>query len=506
MLFRHLKARGSVLAALGLNLLVALAPRADAAEFLPGGDAELGCFMTIRGQIVPGDAERFRDALTKSIGTNPYRDNPDFIARFDGGAGTVVPRICLDSAGGSLAEALRMSDVLTNRQSERSSLNTAIGTAVAAGARCHSACAVLFMAGGSESEGPAGRLPNRVLHAQGSLGFHAPGLTIPDGNYTAEAVDKAFTVAVRSIGELSDRQADLRFPATLLNRMVATPPQEMYVLSTVGEAAQWMIDVVGLPHPARLTRAHFVNVCLNTQSALMPATSYLESYANRLDGPDSGFFAGRRLGDYAEGLLVRHYNRGVLKLALGAPGDFGTASFVSDPDPAEDGLNCEATFGGIWPQANPLADNNRRLAVSFSRGGVMFLDQAAFYPPWTRFADLSREYGTGALQAEATVWSDSRSVNTRCIVFDANDTLTDNDACRAVETARFTGAGEMVVTLSFTWPSGAKTVIGLDGDQTINGNSATSDYIAAASDLGDQITCLRNSASGNAFCFDRIRF
>lgn len=484
---------------------VAAAPL-SAADFIEGGDEDLGCFMTIKGQIISGDADRFRASLLDIIGEDPYSTNREFLFRFDGVEGVTVPRICLDSPGGSLAESLRMADVLTNRNGDSDYLYTSLGTAVAAGATCHSACAVLFMAGGNQSESSAGRLPNRVLHAQGSLGFHAPGLNIQDGNYSAEAVDRAFAVAVRSIGELSDRQADLRFPASLLNRMVATAPQDMYVLKTIGEASQWMIDVVGLPYPERPARTHLVNACLNAQPGLKPTAGYVQSFATRHDGKSGDYFFGKRLGGYTDSLLRRHYNRGEARIDLGRSGDFGDASLVSDPDPAEDGLNCEVTFGGRWPLETPLADNVRRLRISFLRGGFMALDQGALYPPWTRFADMSRSFGTGALPADATVWSDSRSAPTRCIVFNSSDRLTDNDPCQAVETVRFSGGGEMTVSLEFTWPSGAPTVVGMSDRLTINGNSARSDYISAASDLGEQVTCLRNSGSGNAFCFDQTRF
>ncbi|WP_417207378.1 hypothetical protein [Antarctobacter sp.] len=484
------------------GLALALAAPASAAQFLDGGDADLGCILTVQGPIRSGDADGFRAALDRVVG-DPYAGESDFLDRWDQVGGLAVPRICLDSPGGSLAEALKMADVLADPGGDNRYLYSGIGTAIARDATCYSACAVLFMAGGVQSESSGGRLPNRVLHAQGLLGFHAPGLTIADGNYSAEAVDRAFAIAVRSIGELSDRQGKIRFPATLMNRMVATPPQDMYVLQTVGEASQWMIDIAGLPYPAKVSRGHFVNACLNAQPGLRPSTGYYQIYATRHDGAGRDFFSGRRLGDYSGSLLSRHYGRGEAEIALGRSGDFGDASFVSDPDPAEDGLNCEVGFGGRWPMETPMRGNTRRLSVSFLRGDAMALDQAALYPPWTRFAELAARHGSGALPADATVWTDRRSLTTRCLVYNSADQKTDDDPCDAMESAVFTGDGTMQVTVEFTWPSGASTVVEMDGTgPRINGNSATVPYIEGVYDISDHMQCLRNSRSGNAFCFD----
>lgn len=488
-----------------LNALIALP--AVAADFIPGGDEDLGCILTVRGPIVAGDAEAFRAALDAVVG-DPYGGGSDFLDRLDGNNGLSVPRICLDSPGGSLIEALDMTDVLTNRKDDSEYLYTSIGTVVAADAVCHSACAVLFMAGGSQSESSAGRAPNRVLHARGSLGFHAPGLSVADGNYTAESVDRAFLIAVRSIGVLSERQNFLRFPDTLLNRMVSTPASDMYVLTTIGEASQWMIDIAGLPYPASPSPNHFVNVCLNAQPALRPSTGYTQSFVQRHDGPGTDFFDGRTLGNNNDTQLFDYYGTGTADISLGSGGDFGDASYDSDPDePTEGGLNCQVTFGGRWPIETPLRSNLRRFYVSFLNGGVMALDQAALYPPWTRFADLADAYGTGAIPASATVWSATQDAATTCSVYNRNDRLSDNEPCRATETFSFMGDGEAGSTIVFTWPSGSRTTVSQRGsNMSINGNRANVDYISDAVARNENTTCLRNTASGNAFCYERTGF
>ncbi|MBY6113028.1 hypothetical protein KUW09_06195 [Mameliella alba] len=486
-------------------LLFCAAAPAGAAEFLEGGDADLGCILTIEGQIGPGDAEAFRGALDRIIG-DPYRGDSDFLDRMDMRGGLAVPRICLNSPGGSLAEALKMTDVLTNRAGTSDYLYTSIGTAVPAQAICHSACAVLFMAGGTQSESEAGRLPNRVLHARGSLGFHAPGLFIADGNYSAETVGKAFSIAVQSIGELSDRQNALRFPASLLNRMVGTPPEDMYVLTTVGEATQWMIDIAGLPYPERPGLNHLVNVCLNAQPALRPSAGYRQSYVTPHDGDGRSFFDGRKLGNLAQS-VAQYYGGGEARINLGGD-EFGEAYFNSDPEePVTGGLNCEVNFGGRWPLESPMRGNTRRFAVSAYQGGQMAVDQAALYPPWARFADMAARHGSRPIPARTILWDDNKTVATRCYVYNSNDRLTDDDPCTAVESVQLLGDGSFELVHQFTWPSGSRTTLTWQGyDVQINGNRAEGAYIEAASAEGVEIMCLRNSASGNAFCFQQVPF
>src|SRR6056297_797478 len=128
----------------------------SAAEFVPGGDDTLNCELTLRGNIVPGDADRFLEALRTHV-----------LARPEQVSGQPAPRrICLESPGGSLSEAIRMADVLLGKRSdaqggERNRIRN-LGTVVPAGATCHSACAVLFMAGGHQTESVGGRIPSRI--------------------------------------------------------------------------------------------------------------------------------------------------------------------------------------------------------------------------------------------------------------------------------------------------------------------------------------------------------
>ncbi len=177
-------------------------------------------------------------------------------------------RLCLDSPGGSIEEAIRIADTLVYgfriREEIEPAVSTvpynatviprAMGTAIPAGARCESACAVLFMAGGFFSNLAAQdniREVDRVLHVEGRLGFHAPKLEVPGGRYDEATVGRAFDLAVGTIGKLSQRLLGYRFPPRLFNHMASTPPEQMFYIEI------WSRKISGAapvppPRPSRM--------------------------------------------------------------------------------------------------------------------------------------------------------------------------------------------------------------------------------------------------------------
>jgi hypothetical protein len=208
-----------------------------AADIARVDDPVMGCALRLSGEIVAGDADRLRAALAA---TDPAGAD-GLPGRWQGNHGF---RLCLDSPGGAFPEAIAIARLLHE---------TAFGTAVAAGARCESACALAFMGGsrpGEEGITP----PDRVLHPQGRLGFHAPDLIVADGAYTAAEVDRAYAVALQSVSAILDMLAEtgIVFPQPLLRAMLATPPDGMLHLERVAQALEWQVLVAptrfsGLP-------------------------------------------------------------------------------------------------------------------------------------------------------------------------------------------------------------------------------------------------------------------
>ncbi len=264
-----------------LPFLALLLPlQAEAADFRLGGDKSLNCVMSVDGPILPGDAKRFRAALVELVDDLATGKEGEAMITRLGWLEPGLLRICLNSPGGALTEAIEMADTLafsykvdseiipavSTPHSDAASIISALGTAVPAGARCESACAVLFMAGGYFSNiAPTDNVReiDRVLHIEGKLGFHAPSLDIASGSYTEETVNEAYAVAVETTRKLTDRLMRYRFPASLFNRMVATPARDMFYINNVEEAASWSIRLAGVPLIDRPSRANLIRLCRN---------------------------------------------------------------------------------------------------------------------------------------------------------------------------------------------------------------------------------------------------
>jgi hypothetical protein len=101
--------------------LFSLPQIAISADLALGGDPEMECYATLSGVIARGDFERVSSILDEE---NYHNSGP----------------VCLDSPGGLWSEGLALMELFYER---------AIPTAIAAGARCESACAIAFLGGSS---------------------------------------------------------------------------------------------------------------------------------------------------------------------------------------------------------------------------------------------------------------------------------------------------------------------------------------------------------------------
>lgn len=228
-----------------------------AADFILGGDPEMECAITLRGTITEGDSERFSEFLTQNFEVLSRREDNLFFS-FPTGMFLLGGNLCLDSSGGSFAEAIRIADMLVYNSNGSSSpparmaLST-LGTAVPEGAVCLSACAILFMAGGKFDSVQATenvREPTRFLHISAELGFHSPSLNLADGQYSEEEVQYAFLLAIETINQINLRRRVWYFSPSLLSRMMSTPPTSMYMIDTISKATSYGINLVGIPRIA----------------------------------------------------------------------------------------------------------------------------------------------------------------------------------------------------------------------------------------------------------------
>lgn len=212
----------------------------------PYSDIVMGCDILVSGEIELGDAEK----LSKVI-ANISDDHSIF---------PVGRRVCFNSAGGNMAEALAIAEVIARSQR---------GTAVAERHECKSACALAFMAGWYTLDYRVSR-PDRVIHPTGALGFHSPRLQVPDDRFSKEEVEKAFRIAISTISEVSRlrSQGTLHIPESLIFEMLQTPYSQMKFVQTVEEASRWKISIapVGLFDGGKSQVVS--NICLNVARGL----------------------------------------------------------------------------------------------------------------------------------------------------------------------------------------------------------------------------------------------
>lgn len=216
---------------------------------------DYGCIVQLDGIIEKGDV----DKLVKL--TSSHDNYSPGVQYFPGegiasqntwsGEDHLLHSICLSSPGGLISEALRLVRYMGG----------ALGTVVPAGSTCESACALVFMAGSALTGAEDYTQVNRRLHAGAKLGFHAPSLNIPDGNYSEEAVARAYSFAVNNIALIQEEQDLLNIPSSLLIHMLKTPTSDMFYIDTVGKAIRWNIPLLGTKPPLEFTGTEMVRAC-----------------------------------------------------------------------------------------------------------------------------------------------------------------------------------------------------------------------------------------------------
>ena len=464
-------------------LLIGMASPSSALTFKEGGDASMNCIATFDGQIEPGDADRMKAFLAR------------WWAKHESTYKYEMPRlsICLNSPGGSLAEAVKMADALV-RDNENYWM-ASLGTAVPAGAVCESACAVFFMAGGEVTESDVGRLPDRKLHVNGRLGFHAPAIGLSDRTYNKEEVDRAFKIAILSIGEVAKRMDMLRLRHSVLRTMLETAPDDMYYVESIGDAAHWNIQVVGLPLMRDFSPANVDQACYLMHRSYEPedgisATNFADqSGPGQSNEQDTDVF-GREDGFTAHGATKESF-------VQYASAD-GQIEFVTDDgeDLMEIGCSGYVDLSTLDMAAETINSNN----------WFMHMPNYWMYPARAKFADLVAAAGGQAeMPANAVLRSVNWSYNGRCQVFKGNQKI-DDEACLIEGNKSMNAQLQTYAIVRFNWPSGGVTVLeSAGGVEQLNGAKTGSVYPYPGDlDYGEN-TCLKSQKTGNTFCFSTNR-
>lgn len=444
---------------------------AVAAEITLADDPAYGCIADLRGRIESGDRDRLRAVIEQAARLPQYRDLIYVNADFPDGTpniGIYQPlNLCLDSPGGSLAEAMDLTEFV----------HGLLGTVVRAGARCESACALVFMAGSFTTETDFGLSVNRFLHVDGKLGFHAPSLTVPEGRYDAASVAKAYQISV-AVTELIFRNlVAYRFAPSLAARMHATPAEDMHYITTVQEAARWRISILGVDSPLPTNEAMIRNGCSNL---------YLSVLDQQSSDPDYWPPIGAPLED------IRRNEFGAFEYTAFGMEAAGTCGVLVE------GPDSEGFTSDFWGQASLIRSS------LWGHGDIESATPPVFFGYFQNYMAWPGELPLSALPRSGT--TQELTSAGRCHVFDSAEParMIDNEPCTRVR--RAAPGGRMVD--SYLWPSGARTTIEDAGQVlTLNGAAALSWYWLGdvppgnAPNNAPQPECIRNETSRNTFCF-----
>lgn len=271
--------RLATLAALCLALAAGPAPAATVETQASPEMREMGCTLRLSGEIAPGDLGRLRTQLARDFGAGIGPDHPDFgdvvfrnlSPATDYGDFFFTHRLCLDSPGGSFAEAMEIVDFM---RAETRRVLGGVPTAVARGDRCEGACAFIFLAGRFQrftDNIDYDNRPNALLHPEGRLGLSPP--VAPGG-----AAD------TRALAAVAQRMAtgSLFLTPSLFARMLDSPPPGIARIATVGDALRAKIEV----EPTLISyglygfdRESFLGALCRNAAALAPASMDISAAA-----------------------------------------------------------------------------------------------------------------------------------------------------------------------------------------------------------------------------------
>jgi hypothetical protein len=159
---------------------------------LPAGAADISTYqrgVLIQGPIQKGDYARIIEFVR----------HPDNYGRF-------VRTVYLDSTGGDVVEAVKIANLLDKSYA---------ATHVAAGARCYSACFILWMSG-----------VTRHVSSGATLGVHR--IHVKHGEDSVDPQSAYFTRIARSV---ENYMSGLGTPRAILDKMNATASADLFVIS-----------------------------------------------------------------------------------------------------------------------------------------------------------------------------------------------------------------------------------------------------------------------------------
>ncbi|WP_313556429.1 hypothetical protein [Agrobacterium cavarae] len=262
----------------------------------------------LEGAIQVGDSGRLAEALRKAnVSTQDDRWQRIVLA--------------LNSDGGSFHEGIDLAMAIRR---------VGISTIVRTDDECYSACAIAFLGGAERLKDPTplgenDPLPNqpvsRSLEKGAKRGFHAPYLTVPDGNYNSETVQEAYRAAVLGIARLVSLADSIYVVTAELPRLLAPGRDEVYMADDVDAVGFLGIRYTDYSYQIRenfgFTHSMVLNACVNRYYHLQRRSS-LAGFSTALSVLDE-FVEGSKLMENGEDNIafgVRRIKQGTLNTWL----------------------------------------------------------------------------------------------------------------------------------------------------------------------------------------------
>ena len=237
-----------------LIAIVLCTPAAWAADFTYQGQHVVRAPMStwdytayrveVTGPIQTGDAAKLA-AIYEQIQTN---ERPDPL--------NGMVQLSLNSPGGSFAEALEIIEFQRK---------VGIATWIGPGAECHSACALIFMAGGViGGDNDLGKM--LWMHRTASLGFHAPYVFgVASAEIPAEVRDVVLQGAYEGSNQAASDLLQLQFlPRSLVVELLGANSVELVKVDNVDNAGRWHVPIEDTLILTRLDPARLAVYCENS--------------------------------------------------------------------------------------------------------------------------------------------------------------------------------------------------------------------------------------------------
>ncbi|WP_108461085.1 hypothetical protein [Devosia naphthalenivorans] len=364
--------------------------------------------------------------------------------------------------GGSLLEGMRLAKHFYEK---------GVGTVVRSGDLCASACALMFMMG--RAVGSEVSFINRKLHVEGLLGFHRPSLRLPmEDEFGAGDLEATYDMAVTSVVDyivLANKTAPWSnrpmVHSDLVERIFATPGDDMFYIDTVEKAARWDIELMGVRYsPTMIDEEHAYYACENAlQWKVALHDEPLDYVGLNLSGHWTAAYSYQVPAQHGQRFSVTSRKAGYA--AAGCLVDFTDQGVRICGEDEYTGI--KIGNGSCPPDASE---------------GFEWVDYLALWRPDTKLRDIN------------TSWV-SATKNGTCQVYSAAGTLTDNESCFVSVNFEYSGTQPTAVQ-TFTWPSGSRTQIRSFGiNYRINDDAAQRKY------LEGYAACFDNARTGNRFCF-----